>query len=483
MYTSTRNAKLQLTSQEALKTGFAPDGGLYVLPTFPRLDLNEMLQADYQAQAVMVLTELLPDFSKATLKQAVTAAYGDQWADSRITPLHRVKTTNFLELFHGPTSAFKDVGLQLLPRLLQAALAPSDRVLILAATSGDTGKAALEGFKDVPQTGIATFYPDGGVSPIQERQMTTTGGANTAVAAITGNFDDAQTAVKAMLNNAELAARLDHVKLSVANSINIGRLAPQVVYYFAAYRQLVEAGQIQAGDAVNFAVPTGNFGDVLAGYYAKQMGLPVNKFIVATNANSEVADFLATGVYDRNRAFLKTVSPSMDIQISSNLERLLYYKSNGDTQLVAKLMADLQATGRYQVPQSLLAAIQEDFIGGAAQDDDVIAAIEAVDRESGYLMDPHTANGYVVMQKANVAGQTVLLSTASPYKFPQVVAKAVLHQDFADGFAAMQALVAHSGVAIPQPLAMLPKLSVRHHQLLAPDAMPDWVAKLAKEML
>ncbi|MCI1986427.1 MAG: threonine synthase [Lactobacillus sp.] len=483
MYTSTRDSKLSLTSQQALKTGFAPDGGLYVLPTFPQLDLRQMLAVPYQEQAVQVLLALLPDFGEATVRQAVTAAYGDNFASAEITPVKTVGRIHYLELFHGPTSAFKDIGLQLLPRLLQASLAAKDRVLILAATSGDTGKAALEGFKDVPQTGIAAFYPDGGVSPIQERQMTTTGGDNTAVAAISGNFDDAQTAVKAMLNDRALAAKLAPAQLSVANSINIGRLAPQVVYYFAAYRQLVQAGTIQVGEAVNFTVPTGNFGDVLAGYYAKQLGLPVNKFIVATNANSEVADFLATGVYDRNRQFLKTSSPSMDIQISSNLERLLYYKSNGDSALVAQLMQSLAETGRYQVPADLLAAIQEDFIGDKAVDHEVEAAIRSVADAQDYLMDPHTAVGYVVQQRLAIAGPTVLLSTASPFKFPQVVAEAALGEHYSDGFEAMQVLSAAYQLPIPAPLAQLADLPVRHHQLLAPEQMPDFVRQLAKEVL
>ncbi|MFD1484707.1 threonine synthase [Lacticaseibacillus baoqingensis] len=483
MYTSTRDSKLSLTSQQALKTGFAPDGGLYVLPTFTKLDLEAILAVPYQEQAVQVLLALLPDFGEATLRQAVTAAYGDNFSDPQITPVHTVGETHYLELFHGPTSAFKDIGLQLLPRLLQAALAANDRVLILAATSGDTGKAALEGFKDVPQTGIATFYPDGGVSPIQERQMTTTGGQNTTVAAISGNFDDAQSAVKAMLNDHALQAQLSPVQLSVANSINIGRLAPQVVYYFAAYRQLVQAGTIQVGERVNFTVPTGNFGDVLAGYYAKQLGLPVNKFIVATNANSEVSDFLATGVYDRNRQFLKTSSPSMDIQISSNLERLLYYKSNGDSALVAQLMQSLADTGRYQVPADLLAAIQADFVGGKAQDTEVLAAIRAVADAHGYLMDPHTAVGYVVQQRLALAGPTVLLATASPFKFPQVVAEAALGEHYADGFEAMQVLASAYHQAIPQPLAQLADLPIRHHQLLQPAQMPEFVAQFAQEVL
>lgn len=483
MYTSTRNRDLSITSKQALKAGFASDGGLYVLPEFPKLDLAALLTQTYQQQALSVLSALLPDFTQAELRDAIQAAYGKQWDDAAITPLHTVGATHYLELFHGPTSAFKDIGLQLLPRLLAKALGADDRLLILAATSGDTGKAALEGFKDVAQTGIAAFYPAGGVSPIQEKQMTTTGGNNTAVAAIKGNFDDAQTAVKQMLNNAELAAKLGSVQLSVANSINIGRLAPQVVYYFNAYQQLVDGKVIKAGEAVNFTVPTGNFGDVLAGYYAKQLGLPVRKFIVATNSNSEVADFINTGVYDRNRPFLKTVSPSMDIQISSNLERLLFYKSQGNSALVADLMQQLQDAGRYQVPADLLAAIQADFVAGAASDEAAVAAIAAVAADHGYLMDPHTANGYVVQNALAEPGVTVLLSTASPYKFPQVVAQAVLHETYTDGFAAMQALAQYSAQPLPKALAALPGLPVRFDDVIAPEDMPRYVVDLAKKVL
>ncbi|WP_125710164.1 threonine synthase [Lacticaseibacillus porcinae] len=482
MYTSTRNAKLQLNSKQALTQGFATDGGLFVLPQLPTVDLTKMLATNYQGQAEIVLKALLPDFDEAVIDQVVTEAYGQQWDNARITPIHKLNDQYILELFHGPTSAFKDIGLQVLPRLLANAIDAQTKVLILAATSGDTGKAALEGFKDVPQTGIATFYPEGGVSPIQEKQMRTTGGENTHVAAIKGNFDDAQTAVKQMLNNAELAAQLGSVKLSVANSINIGRLAPQVVYYFNAYQQLVQAEVIKAGDVINFTVPTGNFGDVLAGYYAKLMGLPVNKLIVATNANSEVADFLKTGIYDRNREFIKTVSPSMDIQISSNLERLLFYKSGGDSQLVASLMQELAETGRYQVTADLLEAIQQDFVAGSASDDEVKEAIASVDAQTDYVMDPHTANGYVVQEQLAVPGVTVLLSTASPFKFPQVVAEAVLNERFDSGFDAMAALRDRKHLTIPAPLAQLQQLPERFDTVLAPDAMPAWVAKLAKEM-
>lgn len=378
--------------------------------------------------------------------------------------------------------------MQLLPRLMQLALDPDDRVMILAATSGDTGTAALQGFKDVAQTGITVFYPNHGVSPIQERQMLTVGSDNTRVFPIAGNFDQAQSAVKTLFTDTSFAARLqaEQVTLSAANSINIGRLIPQVVYYFAAYSQLVKAQAISMGDEVNFTVPTGNFGDVLAGYYAKSLGLPVHKLIAAANANSELADFLATGVYDRNRPFLKTVAPSMDIQISSNLERLLYYKSGEDSAYVAYLMQELETTGRYQVRPDVLTAIQADFAGGFAVDEEVADAIREVWHRDGYLLDPHTAVGYAVQQQYRAASgdntPNVLLATASPYKFPRVVAKALQSHVPDDDFAAMQMLQQVSGVPIPPNLARLQQLRPQEKVVVAPTDMGQAIIGAAKEV-
>ena len=336
IYTSTRNKALARTPKEAVVKGIAEDGGLFVYDALDtlRLPLQDMMQMTYEQMAETVLQLLLPDFTEEEVKDCVENAYKGKFRDEHITPLHKAGNTNILELFHGPTCAFKDVGLRMLPQLMSKSLQqhPDEHVMILTATSGDTGKAALEGFLDVPRTGITVFYPDEGVSNIQRLQMITTKGSNTCVCAIRGNFDDAQSNVKRIFQNAQLSARLKEkgITLSSANSINIGRLIPQVVYYVYAYKEMVRTKEITFGEKVNFCVPTGNYGNVLAGYYAKLMGLPVNKFIVASNSNNVLFDFLKDGVYDRNRPFYKTISPSMDILISSNLERLLYYKSGKD---------------------------------------------------------------------------------------------------------------------------------------------------------
>lgn len=484
-YISTRGDHNAVNAKTAIKRGTAPDGGLYVDPNISQHQLFAPMMAatSYQAMARIVLAALLPDYTADELSAAVSAAYSNTFDDPAITPVRDVDGLHILELFHGPTSAFKDIGLQLLPHIMAQALNPHEDVLVLAATSGDTGKAALAGFQDVPHTRITTFYPDGGVSPIQERQMLTAGGLNTTVAAIQGNFDDAQTAVKQILNDRQLAATLQQSGSSVtaANSINVGRLIPQVVYYFAAYRQLVERDVIRAGELINFTVPTGNFGDVLAGYYAKMMGLPVAKFVVATNANSVVADFLQTGRYDRNRPFLKTVAPSMDIQVSSNLERLLYYKSGGDTDLVARLMADLDRDGAYTVNPELLTSLQDDFVAASADDEAVEDAIRDAYQQHGYLMDPHTAAGYAAQQSlaGNLSGVTVLLSTASPYKFPRAVAAAVAPELHGDDFDLMRQLAAKTGVPNPNNLGHLDRLPARVPVRLTPDAMPAFVEQQA----
>ena len=489
-YTSTRDQRVSKTGQQAIKQGISEEGGLFVLPhlTDYRLNLQNLLGKDYETIAQNVLTTLLPDFNTAALKKAIQFAYHKNFSDRRLTPVRSVGDFHVLELFHGPTSAFKDLGLQLLPQLMRLALDPEDRIMILAATSGDTGTAALQGFKNVAQTGITVFYPDHGVSPIQERQMLTTTGNNTRVFPIGGNFDQAQSAVKDLFTDTGFAARLqaEQVTLSAANSINIGRLIPQVVYYFSAYLQLVESGAIELGQKVNFTVPTGNFGDVLAGFYAKLMGLPIHQLIAAANANHELADFLETGIYDRNRPFLKTVAPSMDIQISSNLERLLYYKSGEDSRYVAKLMEELATTGRYQVRPDVLAAIQADFAGGFAADAQIAASIAAVWKQNGYLLDPHTAVGYHVMQQyRETTGDStpnVLLATASPYKFPRAVAQALDLPVTGDDFAVMTQLHQMSGVPIPANLARLATLTAQPKHVVAPEEMGQAIIAAAKEV-
>lgn len=488
-YTSTRDNSVHLSAKQAIKKGFADDKGLFVYPELGQnqLNLNEILKLNYHDIAKTVLAKLLPDFSKEEIDESVEQAYRNSFDSDKITPVVDVDNFHVLELFHGPTSAFKDVGLQLLPQLMKHVLTDDNKVMILTATSGDTGKAALEGFKDLPNMGITVFYPDGGVSKIQKLQMTTTGGSNTRVAAIRGNFDDAQTNVKLIFNDQKLKDQLgDKVSLSSANSINIGRLIPQVVYYFDAYKQLVNNGAIKAGDKVNFSVPTGNFGDVLAGYYAKLLGLPVNKFVVASNENNVLANFFETGVYDRNRPFFQTVAPSMDIQISSNFERLLYYKSGEDTAYIKQLMDDLEDSGKYRVSKDVLKAIQKDFYCGYSTDDEIEAAIRDVYNQNGYLMDPHTAAGYKVMRDYQKLDDTpmILLSTASPYKFVKAVATAVLPEeaDSDNVLQTMKDLSTKTKTAIPDNLAKVWELPVRHETVIDKSDMESYVKAQVEEV-
>ena len=484
-YHSTRSNGELLTSKQAIRQGIAADGGLYVSDAVfdSGLDLAELCQADYAAQAKLVLGRLLSDYSAQELEQSIAAAYATFDTDE-VTPLSALGNDWLLELYHGPTCAFKDVALQMLPQLMtRASAADAPGVLIVTATSGDTGKAALDGFADVPGTGCVVFYPDGKVSDVQRLQMVTQAGNNVAVCAVRGNFDDAQSAVKRIFADAQLAERLagNSVELSSANSINVGRLAPQVVYYFAAYASLVRRGAISLGDQVEFCVPTGNFGDVLAGYYAKRMGLPVAKLIVASNANDVLVDFIETGVYDRNRPFMKTISPSMDILISSNLERLLYYASDGDCDLVAGLMAQLAETGRYQVPEELHARIRESFCAGRATDDETLAAIAACFQEMGVLIDPHTAVAKHVSDRIPcTAAARIILSTASPYKFP-ADCLAALGQDTSgmDGFACMDALAELSHTQAPAQLRALDTAPELHCDVCDIDQMTGFVEAAA----
>lgn len=487
-YTSTRNGSVQISAKQAIKKGFADDKGLFVYPDLEKLQVNfeKLLKLNYQDIARAVLTILLPDFSADEIDESVRAAYQSSFDTQKITPVIPVDDFHILELFHGPTSAFKDVGLQLLPQLMKHVLVGNNKVMILTATSGDTGKAALEGFKGLDNMGIIVFYPDGGVSKIQKLQMITTGGNNTKVAAIEGNFDDAQTNVKRIFNDQALKESLgDDVSLSSANSINIGRLIPQVVYYFDSYKQLVNDSSIEVGQKVNFTVPTGNFGDVLAGYYAKMLGLPVNKFVVACNENNVLANFFNHGVYDRNRSFFQTVAPSMDIQISSNFERLLYYKSGQDTEYVKQLMDDLEDSGKYEVSKEVLANIQQDFYCGYSTDEDIERSIAEVYEQNGYLMDPHTAAGYKVMrnyQKLDPETPMILLSTASPYKFVNAVANAVLPETSADVQQVMRDLHDATNAPIPDNLRKVWDLPVRHESVIQKDQMTDYVKQKVEEV-
>ena len=502
-YHSTRSRTAQLSAKEAIRRGIAPDGGLYVSDELgqSKIDLEGLANKDYFELAREVLGTLLPDYTADEIAACVDEAYGSTFASDEVTPVVDLKgvageadqgsaPAYVMELWHGPTSAFKDVALQMLPRLMARTSAnaegAADKIMIVTATSGDTGKAALAGFADAPGCGITVFYPEGKVSRVQELQMSTQEGANVSVCAVRGNFDDAQSAVKRIFADRELADRLAAagVQLSSANSINVGRLVPQVVYYFAAYAQLLRAGKIQPGDAVEFCVPTGNFGDILAGYYAQRLGLPVAKLIVASDKNNVLFDFLTTGTYDRQRPFYTTTSPSMDILISSNLERMLYYLADGDCELVAGLMAQL-AQGSYNVPAELLAKIQAVFGCGWADEDQVAAAIKDCWDRNGYLIDPHTACGYHVLGQvpaASGAKARVVLSTASPYKFPRAVAGSLGLFCPPDDFACMKVLEKATGTVAPAQLSELQQKPVLHDAVVDIDGMGGFVEQAAAKL-
>ena len=458
---STRSTTDSLTSKQAIRKGIADDGGLFVTDSLgqTKVSIDDLAGKPYQAIAAEVLGALLPDFDEAELGQCIAEAYGQQWSDERITPLKPLGDDYVLELFNGPTSAFKDVALQILPRFM-ARTTPAggdedERIMILTATSGDTGKAALAGFADAPGTAITVFYPQGKVSQVQELQMTTQTGSNVAVAAVEGNFDDAQSAVKRIFGDRELADRLSsdsHVVLSSANSINVGRLVPQVVYYFAAY--------------------------------AKLLGLPVKHLIVASDKNNVLFDFLTTGTYNRQRPFFQTISPSMDILISSNLERMLYYMAEGDTRLISMLMNDLNQWGAYEIPDDVLAKIRHLFGCGWADEDQVRAAIHDCWEKNHYVIDPHTACAYFVAQQipSDPLTPRVILSTASPYKFPRVVNESLGLDATGTDFECMDVLSAATGTTAPAALRGLETADVRFKDVVAIDRMEAYVEQTAKAL-
>ena len=479
-YHSTRGAAPAVDSAQAVLTGLATDGGLYLPEQTPAFDWQKCVASRATEMAHQILSAFLPDIPN--MEELVKKAYTGKFETEELTPTVSVGDFTVLELFRGPTSAFKDVALSMLPQLMTAAKTAKgmkEDILILTATSGDTGKAALEGFKDVPGIRICVFYPDGGVSQVQRRQMVSQEGENVRVCAIRGNFDDAQTGVK----NVFSACRDKELPfaLSSANSINIGRLAPQIMYYFKAYRDLLDRKVIAMGDEVNFSVPTGNFGDILAGYLAKKLGLPVGKLICASNANNVLTDFIRTGTYDRRRPLHKTDSPSMDILVSSNLERLLYLMS-GDTALVAQLMSQLNKDGFYTVPEKLLADIQDAFWAGYCDDKGGAAAIARVWNEKKYLCDTHTASGWAVAEDyVNQTGDNrpmVVLSTASPYKFPKAVLAAIGGDTSGDEFTLMERLEEMTGVVIPKNLSGLRQKPERHTGVINRDEMLEFVLGL-----
>lgn len=478
IYQSTRNENLTATSTQAVLQGLAPDGGLYIRKELGGFDWRGVLALDTLGMAERILAFLLPDFEN--MGDLVRRAYAGKFETEDLTPLAAVGGRYVLELFRGPTSAFKDVALSMLPQLITAARRQEgvrEQIVILTATSGDTGKAALEGFRDVEGTRIVVFYPEQGVSQVQKAQMVTQEGSNVCVCAVRGNFDDAQTGVKDIF--AAGVPEGAHVRLSSANSINIGRLAPQVVYYFKAYADLVRSGRIGIGQKVDFVVPTGNFGDILAGYFAKEMGLPVGRLVCASNRNDVLTQFLRTGVYDRCRPFYRTLSPSMDILVSSNLERLLFLLSQGDAARVAAYMRSLREEGVYRVDDALLARLQAEFSCGCCDDEQTEETIGRVWREYGYLMDTHTAVAWHVADEyARESGSEaplVVLSTASPYKFPAAVLHAIGGDASGDEFGLMQRLHDATGVPVPRALAQLADKPVLHRDCVDRDRMQTYV--------
>ena len=483
-----------VTASQAILYGLAADGGLYVPAMFPQISrkkLLELVNMTYCQRASAILRTYLEDFSIPEIDAAVSAAYAkDKFDDEAIAPLRRLNDgTYVLELFHGPTLAFKDMALQLLPHLttLSARKNGEEReVSILVATSGDTGKAALEGFKDVPGTSCTVFYPMDGVSRVQQLQMTTTGGDNTHVIAVKGNFDDAQTGVKALFSSAEFAGKMNALGkvLSSANSINFGRLVPQVVYYFSAYADLLARGDIQPGEPVNFVVPTGNFGNILAAYYARSMGLPVGRLICASNRNNVLTDFFSTGIYDVRRQFFKTTSPSMDILISSNLERLLFEVADRDGELIATWMRQLKECGSYSVGEQRLDWLNAIFASGFADDRQTAEEIRTVFLQEHYLMDTHTAVASHVLReyrrRTGDATPTVIVSTASPYKFAGDVLSALRDEGApreTDAFRCAEELEQLSGVPVPAQVRELRNLPVRHTAWCEKDTMGQAVLR------
>ncbi|HEL0164369.1 TPA: threonine synthase [Streptococcus equi subsp. zooepidemicus] len=476
MYQSTRNAANKVTASQAILSGLADDGGLFTPTSMPVLDLDfeELKTKSYQEVAKLILSAFFDDYTEAELDACISSAYDDKFDTAVIAPLATLKDYHNLELFHGSTIAFKDMALSILPYLLTTAAKKQGverKIAILTATSGDTGKAAMAGFADVPGTDIIVFYPKSGVSRIQELQMITQAGHNTHVVAIEGNFDDAQTEVKRLFNDPDLRERLaaQQIQLSSANSMNIGRLIPQVVYYIYAYAQLVRHQRLEAGETINIVVPTGNFGNLLAAYYAKEIGLPVAKFICASNENNVLTDFFASGRYDKKRPFKVTTSPSMDILVSSNLERLVFHLLGNDAQKTAVLMKSLAETGQYQladVDQSIL----DLFAAGFATEQETAKEIKTIFESDHYVLDPHTAVASAVYrayrEQLGDSRPTIVASTASPYKFPRVVVEAISGQQVASDFEALEQLADISGVVVPQAVNGLQEAPIRHSLLV-----------------
>lgn len=490
VYHSTRNSEETATASEAILKGLTSDGGLFVPDSIPKLNvsLEDLTKMSYQEIAYAVMKEFLTDFTEEELKTCINNAYDSKFDTEEIAVTKKVDGAYYLELFHGATIAFKDMALSILPHLLVTSARKNNvknEIVILTATSGDTGKAALAGFADVPGTKIIVFYPKSGVSPIQEKQMVTQKGDNTYVIGIKGNFDDAQTGVKKMFSNKELAKVMNDngFQFSSANSINIGRLVPQVVYYVKAYADLLKQGALKAGEPMNVVVPTGNFGNILASYYAKQMGIPIGKFVCASNKNKVLFDFFETGKYDRNREFYVTTSPSMDILISSNLERMIYRIAGNDAKQCAKFMAALTKDGEYVITDAMKAELSE-FFGAFGSEEETAVKIREVYDKEGYVMDTHTAVAAVAYDKYKAATgddktPTVIASTASPYKFTRSVMDAIdPAYDAEDDFELVDELNKVSKTAIPKAIEEIRTAPVLHDTVCETAAMEDEVKKI-----
>ena len=490
LFKSTRSEQTVTASQAILK-GLADDGGLFVPMSIPELDVTveQLSNMSYKEVAYEVMKLYLTDFTEDELKHCINSAYDSKFDTEEIAPLVEAEGAYFLELFHGATIAFKDMALSILPHLLTTAAKKNNvknEIVILTATSGDTGKAALAGFADVEGTRIVVFYPKNGVSPIQEKQMVTQKGKNTKVVGIHGNFDDAQTGVKKMFGDKALAEEMDKkgFQFSSANSINIGRLVPQIVYYVYAYTRLLGENKIENGEKINVVVPTGNFGNILAAFYAKQMGLPIAKLICASNENKVLFDFLSTGVYDKNREFMLTSSPSMDILISSNLERLIYQIAGADSKVNAELMKELNSTGKYEITADMKAQLA-DFYGNYASEADTAAAIKKIYDDTGYVIDTHTAVAASVYSKykadTNDTAKTVIASTASPFKFTRSVMDAIDNKyDSMGDFELVDELSKISRVKVPNAIEEIRTAPVLHDTVCEIDEMPQTVRDFLK---
>lgn len=489
LYKSTRGTGKEITASQAILKGLSEDGGLFVPTSIPNLEcsLDELSRMSYQEVAYQVMSRFLTDFTEEELKQCIAKAYDEKFDTREIAPLVQKKNAYYLELFHGATIAFKDMALSILPHLMTTSAKKNHadkEIVILTATSGDTGKAAMAGFADVPGTKIIVFYPKHGVSPIQEKQMLTQKGENTYVVGITGNFDDAQTGVKKMFNDKELAAELAEAgyQFSSANSINIGRLVPQVVYYVYSYVKLLEKGEIKHGEEINVVVPTGNFGNILAAFYAKQMGIPIGKFICASNENKVLYDFFQTGCYDRNREFVLTNSPSMDILISSNLERLIYRIAGNDAEKNKTMMEALNKDGKYEITEEMKGRLQE-FYGNYASEEETAQTIKNMYEETGYVLDTHTAVAASVYEKyvreTGDTRKTVIASTASPFKFTRSVMNAIDEKyDSMGDFELVDELSRIGRLPIPRAIEEIRTAPVLHDRVAESSEMPEVVREI-----